>query len=67
MNLQDAFDMLARGETPKQYNDRISKLRKLTIERDFLLDKLTVLGDDCRSTKTQNKLNNVLTKIEKLK
>lgn len=43
MNLEQAFDMIERGETPEQYKKRINALRKYCTERDFLIDEIEIL------------------------
>ena len=67
MTLAEAFDMIARRETPEQYEKRIKRIRRLANERDELECSIDVLGDDPRAGKKRVRLQKVLAEIERLK
>ena len=67
MTLAEAFEMIARGETPEQYEKRIKRIRRLANERDALEVGIDVLGDDPRADKKRARLAKVLAMIDALK
>lgn len=74
VTLTEAFGMIARGETPEQYEKRVKALRRYINERDDLESGISVLidfgsdeKDAERLAKKQKRLAVVLTKIEELK
>ena len=70
MNIDQAVEMIVRGETEAEYKKRIAKLRKLSIERDFLEDAIELLKDSDRyadiTEKRQRRLERVNAQIEAL-
>ena len=67
LNINQAIEAIMRGETPEQYKARIQKLRKLGIERDFLIEGIEILEGDERAEKKKKRLEKVLRMIEELK
>ena len=67
MTMEQAVEMIMRGETAEQYKKRIARIRRLANERDDLEDAIDVLGDDPRAIKKQKRLEKVLTMIDELK
>lgn len=67
MTIDQCIDMIVRGETSEQYKKRNQRLRKLTIERDYLQDAILILGNDERALKKQARLQKVLMEIDRLK
>ena len=69
MTLAEAFDMIARKETPEEYEKRIRRIRRLANERDCLYDALTVLDpviDGEKYYKKQKRYEKVLAELERL-
>lgn len=66
MTLKEALEMIDRGELPKEYKTRAAKIRRLSTERDFLIDGIEVLGDDPRSEKKKKRLMVVNDQLLKL-
>lgn len=66
MTLYEAMKMIERGETPDEYKKRMKKLRKLSEERDFLMDAVEVLKGDPRCIKKELRLAEVLRMIDEL-
>ena len=65
MTLAQAMEAVERGETPEQYEKRIRKMRRLSIERDFLEDAIFMLDGDKRAKK-QARLDMVNRMIQEL-
>lgn len=65
MTLAQAMEAVQRGETPEQYEKRIRKVRRLSIERDFLEDAIFMLDGDKRAKK-QARLDMVNRMIQEL-
>ena len=65
MTLAQAMEAVQRGETPEQYEKRIRKMRRLSIERDFLEDAIFMLDGDKRAKK-QARLDMVNRMIQEL-
>ena len=65
MTLAQAMEAVERGETPEQYEKRIRKMRRLSIERDFLEDAIFMLEGD-RKKKKQDRLDAVNQMLEEL-
>lgn len=66
MTIEQAVDMISRGETSDQYKKRMDRIRRLTNERDFLEDAIEVLGDDPRVEQKRKRLKSVMRNIKKL-
>lgn len=70
MNIDRAVEMIVRNETETEYKKRIEKLRKLSIERDFLEDAIELLKDVARyadiTEKRQRRLDRVNAQIAEL-
>ena len=67
MTIDQAIEMIMRGETPEQYKKRMAKIRRLANERDALEDAIDVLGDDPKAEKKRERLEKVLQMIDELK
>ena len=67
MTLDEQIDAIIRGETPEEYKKRLARIRRLSNERDELIDAIEVLGDDERAKKKEKRLTKVLSEIELLK
>lgn len=65
--LDEAIDMIMRGETAEQYEKRIKRIRRLANEREALEDAIEVLGNDPRADKKRKRLEKVYAMIEELK
>lgn len=66
--LYQALDMIERGESPKQYEARLRKLRRYCDERDSLEDAIALdwePGDE-RLSKKIERLEKVKLKIKEL-
>lgn len=66
MTLEQAVEMVFRGETPEQYKKRIERIKRLANERDDLMDAIEVLGDDPRAIRKQKRAAKVVQMIERL-
>lgn len=70
MNIDRAVEMIVRDETETEHKKRIEKLRKLSIERDFLEDAIELLKDVARyadiTEKRQRRLDRVNAQIAEL-
>ena len=68
--IEEAFEMIQRGESPEQYERRVRRLRRLCNERDDLEDALEVLDGDerykDRIIKKERRLQKVLAEISAL-
>ena len=71
MTLDEALDMLMRGETTEQYKKRKARIRRLANERDELMDAIQVLSEEPvdheKVAKKSKRLEKVLQMIEELK
>ena len=70
MTLTQAVEMIARNETPEEYEKRVKKLRRLGNEAQDLQDALDVLTepqDKERADQKRRRLNKVLQMINELK
>lgn len=70
VTLAEALYMIQRGETPEQYKKRLAKIRRLSIERDFLEDSLSILTepeDEPKAVKKRARLAKVLQMMEELR
>ena len=70
MTIGQAFEMIARGETPERYETRMRKLRRYCNERDELQDALSVLTepeDQGKAQKKRSRLEKVCQIIESIK
>lgn len=66
MELRDALEMIVRGETPEEYKKRMTKIKRLVNERDFLVDAIDMLGDDPRVEKKRTRLAKVNKLLQEL-
>ena len=66
MTLDDALEMIKRGETPEEFKKRKSKIRRYANERDSLEDAIEVLGDDPRAEKKRARLAKVNRMLQEL-
>lgn len=71
--IDQALEMISRGEDPDQYEKRIKRIRRLVNERDDLQDAIDVLKEfgDCkkdmvRLRKKEKRLEKVLKMMEDL-
>lgn len=53
MTLEQAMEAVERGETPEQYEKRMRKMRRLSIERDFLEDAIFMLEGEWKKKKQE--------------
>lgn len=67
MTITQILDMINRGETQEQYMRRIARIKKLSGERDDLIDAIDVLGDDARADRKKRWLKKVMRMIADLK
>lgn len=67
MTISQMLDMIDRGETQEQYMRRIARIKKLSGERDDLIDAIDVLGDDARADRKKRRLKKVMRMISDLK
>lgn len=74
MTIDEAIDMITRGETPEQYKKRTARMRRLANERDDLKDSIEVLeeyGDNEKDAqklaKKQARLAKVLEELDRIK
>lgn len=67
MTISQVLDMIDRGETQEQYMRRIARIKKLSGERDDLIDAIDVLGDDARADRKKRRLKKVMQMIADLK
>lgn len=74
MTIDEAIDMITRGETPEQYKKRTARIRRLANERDDLEDSIQVLkeyGDSekdmLKLKKKQERLIKVLEELDRIK
>ena len=66
MTIDERMEAISRRETPEQFMRRKEKLNRLSIERDFLIDGIEILGDDPRSEKLKKRLAKVIECINDL-
>lgn len=70
MTIGEALQMIARGETPEQYEKRIKRICMLADERDRLNDSIEILKYDPedaeRLAKKQKRLVKVLSELQRL-
>ena len=71
--IDQALEMISRGETPEQYEKRVKRIRKLVNEREDLQDAIDVLKEfgDCekdmvRLRKKEKRLEKVLKMMDNL-
>ena len=55
MTLAEAFEMIERGETPEQYEKRMTRIRRLANERDDLVAGISVFGPDSNDPRLEKK------------
>lgn len=65
MTLAQAMEAVQRGETPEQYEKRMRKVRRLSIERDFIEDAIFLLEGE-RKKKKQDRLDTVNKMLKEL-
>ena len=66
MTIEQALEMISRGETPEEYTKRIKRIKRLANERDALEDAIDVLGEDPRAEKKKTRLAKVIDEIYRL-
>ena len=66
MTLYDAMEMIDRGESTEEYKKRMTRIRRLSNERDFLMDAIDILGDDPRVEKKRTRLAKVNKLLQEL-
>lgn len=66
LTIEQAFEMIERGETTEQYEKRLKRVRRLANERDALTDAIEVLQEDPRYTEKVNKSRARLMKVNAL-
>lgn len=71
--IDQALEMISRGETPEQYEKRVKRIRRLANEREDLQDAIDVLKEfgDCekdmvRLRKKEKRLEKVLKMMDDL-
>lgn len=62
--MEQAIEMVIRGETPKQFKKRIARIKRLANERDDLIDAIEVLGADPRAIRKQKRLAKVVQMLD---
>lgn len=66
MTIDEAIDMITRGETPEQYKKRTARIRRLANERDDLEDSIQVLKEYGNSEKDAQKLEKKQARLAKV-
>lgn len=66
MTIDQAIEMIMRGETAEQYKKRMAKIRRYANERDELEDAIEILGDDPRAQKKRARLEKVNKVLQEL-
>ena len=66
VTIEQALDMLSRGETQEQYKKRMERIKRLSNERYALEDAIEVLGADPRAEKKKKRLKVVTETINSL-
>lgn len=65
MTFAQAMEAVEHGETPEQYEKRMRKVRRLSVERDFLEDAIFMLEGE-REKKKQERLDKVNQMLKEL-
>ena len=66
VTIEQALDMLSRGETQEQYKKRMERIKRLSNEKYALEDAIEVLGADPRAEKKKKRLKVVTETINSL-
>lgn len=67
MTINEAFDMIKRGETPEEYYKRKASLRRYVNEREALEDALSVLTEPEDASRREKKERRLAAVIEAIK